>query len=199
MIRCPKCNTLNRDSSRFCSECGAPLHKTRIRCPQCGTLNPVGNIFCDHCHVRLLPAEDADSALRETKPSEETLPRVQGISLPTRPSPASEDGNADEQAELPDWLMGFLSPEGAEPEATAEAAASLGNLSAPDEEEGELLAPSELPDWLSGLGAEEEVVSAAPEAELEPAEGLPDWLSGLGAEEEAFSAAPEAELEPAED
>ncbi|MBN1922583.1 MAG: zinc ribbon domain-containing protein [Anaerolineae bacterium] len=198
MIRCPKCNTLNRDSSRFCSECGAPLHKTRIRCPQCGTLNPVGNIFCDHCHARLLPAEDADSVMRETKPSEETLPRVQGISLPTRPSPASEDSNADEKAELPDWLMGFLAPEGTEPEAAGAKAAALGSLSSPTEEESEPLAPSELPDWLLGLTAEEEPVSAAPEGKLEPAEGLPDWLSGLGAEGEPVSAAPEAELEPAE-
>ena len=199
MIRCPKCNTLNRDSSRFCNECGAPLHKTRIRCPQCGTLNPVGNIFCDHCHTRLLPAEDTDAALRETKPSEEALPRVQGISLPTRPSSAGENGNADEQAELPDWLMGFLEPEGAEPETAIGSEAPRDWLPDATEAAGEPLAPADLPDWLSGLGAEAASVGEAFEPELEPelapAEGLPDWLLGLGAEEESVAATPEPEPE----
>ena len=197
MIRCPKCNTLNRDSSRFCNECGAPLHKTRIRCPQCGTLNPVGNIFCDHCHTRLLPAEDTDATLRETKPSEEALPRVQGISLPTRSSSAGENGNADEQAELPDWLMGFLEPEGAEPETDIGSEAPRDWLPDATEAAEEPLAPADLPDWLSGLGAEAASVNEAPEPEPEiaPAEGLPDWLSGLGSEAAPAGAAPEPEPE----
>ncbi len=190
MIRCSKCSTLNRDSSRFCNECGAPLHKTRIRCPQCGTLNPVGNIFCDSCHTRLLPAEEPDSAVRETGSGEETLPRVQGISLPTRSTPAGESSDTGEKAELPDWLMGFFEPESADTGDAAEidwTSASMEDTTT----SAEPLAPSELPDWLSGLAAESASVEAAPESE--PVEGLPDWLSGLAAESAPVEAAPEPE------
>ncbi|MGC9467792.1 MAG: zinc-ribbon domain-containing protein, partial [Anaerolineae bacterium] len=58
MIRCPSCGTLNKDSRRACSNCGAALPQTKIKCPKCGTLNPIGNLFCDHCNARLIQAEE---------------------------------------------------------------------------------------------------------------------------------------------
>jgi len=197
MIRCPKCNTLNRDSSRFCSECGAPLYRTRIRCPQCGTLNPVGNIFCDQCHTRLVPAEETPTT-PAVKLTEETGPRVQGISLPTRPAPAGESGETGDQQAVPDWLMGFLEPEtpgagevsGAVPDGLVERAEET---AAPPEP----VTPVELPDWLTGL-AEASAPAAVPSRpKPEPAAELPDWLTGL-AEESAPAAVPSRpELEPA--
>ncbi|HOV47995.1 MAG TPA: zinc ribbon domain-containing protein [Anaerolineae bacterium] len=197
MIRCPKCNTLNRDSSRFCSECGAPLYRTRIRCPQCGTLNPVGNIFCDQCHTRLVPAEETP-ATPAAKLTEETGPRVQGISLPTRPAPAGESGETGAQQAMPDWLMGFLGPETPEPGETSGAV--------PDwlVERAEETAPApepepavELPDWLTGLAEESAPAAAAPAPEPEPAATeLPDWLTGLAEESAPAAAAPAPEPEP---
>ena len=47
-MNCPKCGTDNRDSARFCGECGASLSAT-IGCPACGTGNPVGQRFCNGC------------------------------------------------------------------------------------------------------------------------------------------------------
>ena len=198
MIRCPKCNTLNRDSSRFCSECGAPLYRTRIRCPQCGTLNPVGNIFCDQCHTRLVPAEETP-ATPAAKLTEETGPRVQGISLPTRPAPAGESGETGAQQPMPDWLMGFLGPETPEPGETSGAvpdglAERAEETAAPPEEP---IKPTELPDWLTSL-AEESAPAAVPSRpELEPAAELPDWLTGLAEESAPAAAAPASEPEPA--
>jgi class 3 adenylate cyclase/tetratricopeptide (TPR) repeat protein len=47
---CPSCQTANRDSARFCENCGAALPAA---CPNCGTLNRPGARFCDHCGERL--------------------------------------------------------------------------------------------------------------------------------------------------
>ena len=195
MIRCPKCNTLNRDSSRFCSECGAPLYRTRIRCPQCGTLNPVGNIFCDQCHTRLVPAEETP-ATSAAKLTEETGPRVQGISLPTRPAPAGESGETGAQQAMPDWLMGFLGPETPEPGETSGAAPDW-LVERAEEPAPEPEPAAELPDWLAGLAEESAPATAAPAPEPEPAAELPDWLTGLAEESALATAAPAPEPEPA--
>lgn len=191
MIRCPKCSSLNRDSSRFCNECGAPLQKTRIRCPLCGTLNPVGNIFCDRCHARLLPAENMVPPEHEAKLAEETLPRVQGISLPTRSAPVGESADAGEKEEVPDWLMGLLEPGAADSEdAAAETGTRPDWRSAHAEEavtrDATLApAPGELPDWLAGFAPAPDALTteeAARAAERAPEPALPDWMADLAAE-----------------
>ncbi len=195
MIRCPKCSTLNRDSSRFCNECGAPLQKTRLRCPMCGTLNPVGNIFCDQCHARLLPAEGIVPPEPEAKLTEETLPRVQGISLPSRAASASDRAVSGADADVPDWLMGLLEPgNDAVDDGVAEGAITSDWLSAADAPrsiQDEAPAPRELPDWLTELAAEPEI-AAGVEAAAEPA--VPDWMLEL-AVEAPVSAAPEPAAE----
>ena len=168
MIRCPKCGTLNRDGSRFCNECGAPLQRTSIRCPMCGALNPVGNIFCDRCHARLVPLQSVVPPESKAKPEEQTGTRFQGISLPTRTPVAGKEPEKEEPTEgLPDWLQGLLDTD------------AQGQAPTPKEP-----APKpnhDIPDWIEGLTPEEpETTEAAVEtpsdAEIAP-ESLPDWLT----------------------
>lgn len=47
-VRCPKCNHLNGETGRFCSQCGFSLAKTKP-CPQCRELNDPDAKFCDAC------------------------------------------------------------------------------------------------------------------------------------------------------
>ncbi len=194
MIRCPKCGTLNRDGSRFCNECGAPLQHTKTRCPVCGALNPVGNLFCDRCHARLVPLEvppEAASPLSSSPPPSSS-PALKGISLPSR-AVAPDDA----ASEIPDWLFDLTQeqsvPELEELEAPAPAEGLPDWLSglAPEEPTAEPeVAPAagETPDWLSGLAPEEP--TAEPEAPAPAADETPDWLSGLAPEEP--TAEPEA-------
>ena len=45
-MRCPQCDTENREQARFCAGCGTKL---AIVCPQCGTELLTGVRFCDAC------------------------------------------------------------------------------------------------------------------------------------------------------
>jgi class 3 adenylate cyclase/tetratricopeptide (TPR) repeat protein len=45
-MKCPKCDSENREGAEFCRECG---HKLELACPQCGNMNPLGSKFCDRC------------------------------------------------------------------------------------------------------------------------------------------------------
>ena len=47
-LRCPGCGCENRDSARFCGDCGQPL-ATTVSCVACGTQNPRRKRFCDEC------------------------------------------------------------------------------------------------------------------------------------------------------
>ncbi len=47
---CPNCQTPNRDTAKFCDNCGFRLP---IVCPNCGTVNRVEAKFCDNCGWRL--------------------------------------------------------------------------------------------------------------------------------------------------
>ncbi|MBN2002723.1 MAG: zinc ribbon domain-containing protein [Anaerolineae bacterium] len=196
MIRCSKCGTINRDNSRFCNECGAPLKPTKIRCSACGTLNAVGNVFCDKCNARLLSGKDMVPPMAaKSESGEAQAPSIKGISLPSRQTAADEE--VPERAELPDWLLELTDESGGAPHTPeAPAAANLPNwLSgiAPEEvptsatpgavptpvtrsESPPSVAPLELPDWLSELAEEEEASPVAP-VQLEAATDLPDWLS----------------------
>ncbi len=51
-MRCPHCRHQNRDTARFCGECGASLER-RIDCRRCSASNPAGQRFCDACGERL--------------------------------------------------------------------------------------------------------------------------------------------------
>jgi class 3 adenylate cyclase/tetratricopeptide (TPR) repeat protein len=47
---CQACQTDNRDTAKFCRECGAALEQ---RCPSCGEPVTAGSNFCDGCGARL--------------------------------------------------------------------------------------------------------------------------------------------------
>ena len=51
-MRCPRCRHVNRETARFCGECGASLGRG-IACPRCATFNPVSQRFCDSCGQQL--------------------------------------------------------------------------------------------------------------------------------------------------
>ncbi len=55
-MRCPRCQTENREGRRFCGECGSPLS---LACPACGFPNEPGEKFCGGCGQPLLPAQQA--------------------------------------------------------------------------------------------------------------------------------------------
>jgi class 3 adenylate cyclase/tetratricopeptide (TPR) repeat protein len=45
-LRCPRCDTENREARRFCAECGAAMPTA---CPDCGFVNAPGEKFCGGC------------------------------------------------------------------------------------------------------------------------------------------------------
>src|SRR4030043_700516 len=45
-MKCPKCQTENSETRKFCSECGAKL---LLLCPQCGFENLPKDKFCGEC------------------------------------------------------------------------------------------------------------------------------------------------------
>lgn len=163
MIYCPKCGTANRQGSKFCNECGAPLPATGLRCPMCGAMNPAGNLYCDRCSARLIPAERVPP--EEEKPERPSPPK--GISLPSVPL-GEEEWLSELRAEALD-----LAPE-------EETPGWPGELEAP----GEPPTPeTAIPEWLAELEA-----PAAPPA---PEAAIPEWLVEL--EETVPEAPPPAE------
>ncbi|MEM2914016.1 MAG: SPFH domain-containing protein [Candidatus Bathyarchaeia archaeon] len=53
MVLCPKCNSQNPQTSKFCNNCGAPLQapapSSGVACPKCGASNAPGAKFCNNC------------------------------------------------------------------------------------------------------------------------------------------------------
>ena len=47
-MKCPSCQTDNRDNAQFCRVCGHSLG-TEIKCPQCGHINLQDSKFCTGC------------------------------------------------------------------------------------------------------------------------------------------------------
>ena len=45
-MKCPKCQTDNREGAKFCGKCQTKLS---LICPQCNSENPPENAFCDQC------------------------------------------------------------------------------------------------------------------------------------------------------
>jgi hypothetical protein len=53
MIKCPNCQTPNRDTANFCTYCSTPLHPSNLTCPACGAINPAPSRYCNHCAAPL--------------------------------------------------------------------------------------------------------------------------------------------------
>src|SRR3989304_3185472 len=47
-MKCPKCQTENRDSAQFCRVCGQSL-SSDVTCTECGHVNLHDSKFCDKC------------------------------------------------------------------------------------------------------------------------------------------------------
>ena len=47
-MKCPRCQTENREGAEFCRGCGQSL-LAELVCPQCGQVNLEGSSFCDKC------------------------------------------------------------------------------------------------------------------------------------------------------
>jgi ribosomal protein L40E len=60
-MKCPKCQTENPDTGKFCRECGAKLV---LVCPQCGAENLPGDKFCGECGHSI----DELTTIQEEKP-----------------------------------------------------------------------------------------------------------------------------------
>jgi len=60
-VKCPKCQTENPETRKFCSECGAKL---QLICPQCGFENLPKDKFCGECgHDLTLPSKPIPTEL----------------------------------------------------------------------------------------------------------------------------------------
>jgi class 3 adenylate cyclase len=58
-MRCPKCQSENREERRFCADCGEPL---AVVCPDCGFANEPKERFCGGCGAeREGPADTQDN------------------------------------------------------------------------------------------------------------------------------------------
>jgi len=62
-MHCPRCQHDNRESARFCGECGVSLVRGDA-CPRCATVSPPGQRFCDACGERLGAGSTAERARR---------------------------------------------------------------------------------------------------------------------------------------
>jgi class 3 adenylate cyclase len=83
-MRCRECGAENRESARFCGECGA---RSPLLCPQCGAEIAPDLKFCDQCGTRLAgpapataPLEAVAERLQRLVPREfaERLLAIQG-------------------------------------------------------------------------------------------------------------------------
>ena len=54
-MKCPTCQTDNKEGARFCIECG---HKLELKCPQCGHPLPPVAKFCEMCGHQLSKLEE---------------------------------------------------------------------------------------------------------------------------------------------
>ena len=56
-MTCTRCDAVSGEGSRFCGDCGAPLHAA---CPRCGVEVAAGARFCRHCGRSLGPQRGLD-------------------------------------------------------------------------------------------------------------------------------------------
>ena len=63
-MKCPKCQSDNRQSLKFCEECGAEL---RIECPNCNAKVPAEKNFCGNCGYKFIPDKQTSDEFLETE------------------------------------------------------------------------------------------------------------------------------------
>ncbi len=65
-MKCPNCQTENREGRKFCSACGKPL---QIVCPSCGAVNEPGESYCGECGFALAEKTPQPAPSQVTTPS----------------------------------------------------------------------------------------------------------------------------------
>ena len=64
-MKCPKCQSENREGIKFCEKCGARME---IKCPSCDAFIPLGKKFCGECgHKLSLPSEPSPGLRSECR------------------------------------------------------------------------------------------------------------------------------------
>lgn len=66
---CPKCNSEIKDGSKFCTDCGEPLPKTK-KCIQCGAFIKEEALFCTNCGTKQ-PVKEEMPKVGEVQPKNE--------------------------------------------------------------------------------------------------------------------------------
>jgi class 3 adenylate cyclase len=66
-MKCPKCQTENPDTQKFCGECGT---RFELVCPQCESHNPLDYKFCGECGQKLEGQAGKEAAETENKATE---------------------------------------------------------------------------------------------------------------------------------
>ena len=77
-MRCSNCGSDNRETRKFCAQCGVPLV---ANCPRCGASNQPGDKFCGDCGAALITAQ---SAATQSPTTASTAPEI-------RVTPEQED------------------------------------------------------------------------------------------------------------
>jgi len=67
-MRCPKCNTENKEGRKFCSKCGIKLENI---CPKCGYKNDTEDAFCGECGTQIVVAIQDKEITGEPSPDAE--------------------------------------------------------------------------------------------------------------------------------
>ncbi|MDY7030458.1 MAG: zinc ribbon domain-containing protein, partial [Thermodesulfobacteriota bacterium] len=73
-MKCPKCQTENKENAKFCRRCG---DKFSLICPQCGAENLLEDYFCDQCGHSLAPSAESPSQPPQDLSFDEKLEKIQ--------------------------------------------------------------------------------------------------------------------------
>ncbi len=83
---CPQCGTTNRQTAKFCINCGAPLTAQEAaapaggkKCPACGFVNEDDAAFCVSCGAKLPDVVEEPVREEEPLPTEEDLYAAAGM------------------------------------------------------------------------------------------------------------------------
>ena len=85
-MKCPKCQSENREGVKFCEDCGARME---IKCPSCSASIPMGKRFCGECGHAITEPKEA-LPLDYSKPQSYTPKFLADKILTTRSSMEGE-------------------------------------------------------------------------------------------------------------
>ena len=75
-MKCPNCRSENRDTAKFCENCG---HRLVVVCPNCGESNRPGARFCDNCGYNLSKGQETQAAHVPLQPPSARIPPKEPI------------------------------------------------------------------------------------------------------------------------